>query len=316
MDNLTQKEQKLFNKIQDEIRYCLYDQSNNGSDVYWILGEETDMYDLFWEFSVKEKLAKKMLPHFKCPYCGFSDFEMAFRVGVASAYDHELEKLYKTAKKTYHQSFIDLEKHVTDAFSMALNNPLARKIHRELKAGNLRTTEISGRFYRGRKATKKTMTTADLMVPDVGISNEGRYNHAGQSYFYISGNAFTAQLEVQQGDTTPIEIYIQEFEITEPYTKILDLSHEFYEISTTMPPLMVILFSFIEKRKNNKGNYKPDYYLTRFLADCARSEGYEGIKYTSALYHDGYNVVLFGDHSRVKPVGNPKLIKTKEITDD
>lgn len=311
--DLTQKEEKLLSKIQAQITYCLYDQSFDGSEVIWLWGKETDVDDLMFDYGVPEKSQEKILKHLECPFCGFSDFEMGFRVGIKTQYDIKLEQLYSNAKRKYQQPFEEFETQIIATPYLGLKHPLGRKILRELKRGILEVTEANGKFYRARKADPKNypFTSKDMMAPDLGIPSEGRYNHHGHSHFYISENERTAEAEVIQDTEEEIEIFIQEFETINPITNILDLSHELYEINLKTPPLLVTLFNFIEKRKNHNKNYKPDYYVPRFIADCAKDAGFNGIKYISAVNHNGFNIVLFNGINELTPIGDPKSIKTE-----
>jgi len=64
----------------------------------------------------------------------------------------------------------------------------------------------------------------------------------------------------------------------------------------------------LNRSDRNVENWRPDYFLTRFIMDCAKKCGYNGIKYNSAVSSSGYNLVLFDpDISTIKPVGNPSI---------
>jgi hypothetical protein len=61
--------------------------------------------------------------------------------------------------------------------------------------------------------------------------------------------------------------------------------------------------------------WRPEYFVPRFIADRARKEGFNGIKYRSSR-HWLDNLVLFSwDDDSVEPLGNPHIytLKSEDI---
>lgn len=307
---LNTTENKYLKKVQDEIQFCSYDQSYDGSNLIWIYGKETDIDDLFFKHNVPEKYWNKILANVKCPECGNEYFDLGSIVGTKSDYDHGLEKLYKEAKK-FHKQIKSLEEDLKKTLMLGLKNPFGRKLYKQVSEKKLLTIEVKGIFYRGRFADPKkpALLIKDMLIPDWGIPFEGRYNHLGHSHFYLSENQITSEAEVLQGGSAPIEAYIQKFDIKNTIPNILDLSHELYEISLDTPMILVALFSFIENRSGTIDKFKPAYYIPRFIADCAKAAGYNGIKYTSALNRNGFNIVLFDKWDQAIPIDDPYLVQ-------
>ena len=55
--------------------------------------------------------------------------------------------------------------------------------------------------------------------------------------------------------------------------------------------------------------WKPEYFIPRFMADCAKLQGFEGIRFPSSfVYHN--NLVSFAwSTESVIPVGDPVIIE-------
>jgi hypothetical protein len=95
-----------------------------------------------------------------------------------------------------------------------------------------------------------------------------------------------------------------------PIHNILDLSYDWSNITPSTSTLLLALNvkRSIGRTDRNIDNWKPDYFLTRFIMDCAKSSGYNGIKYNSTKDLFAHNIVLF--HARkaqVIAMGNPQI---------
>ncbi len=318
LETLTKKEEEYLNKIQKEILFCSNDQPHEGSDVHWMWGKEIEIDDLLYNYNVPEKSLERILPHLKCQGCGHDSFQWGDSVGIKTKYDIDLDNLYSESDRKFLKSFQKLEETLIKTPALGYKNPLGKRIAKELEKGTLTTTTISGTFHRARKHEdgKKKFTSNEMFLPEVGICGEGRYNHNGQPHLYLSNNTYTAYSEASQFLKSGYNIYTQQYEINNSIDKILDLSHDLYELSLSTPLILVSLYNFIEKKDRKKGNYMPDYYLSRFIADCAKAAGYNGIKYVSALHYNGYNVVLFNRYEDVIALGEPELYVPRTFDSD
>lgn len=65
-----------------------------------------------------------------------------------------------------------------------------------------------------------------------------------------------------------------------------------------------------ERVERDKG-WRPEYFVPRFIADCARKAGFNGIKYRSSR-HWLENLVLFSwNDDAIEPIGNPYIFTLK-----
>ena len=107
-----------------------------------------------------------------------------------------------------------------------------------------------------------------------------------------------------------IEHSHQEFEILEAVDNILDLSFDWSNLtpSTSLLLLSLKVKDSISRSDRNKELWKPDYFLTRYIMDCAKELGYNGIKYNSIKDRIEFNLVLFyRDKIKIKAIGKPKI---------
>ena len=144
---------------------------------------------------------------------------------------------------------------------------------------------------------------------------EGRFNHAGNSVLYVADRRRTAALEIGGKEE---EISIAALDLNLPPTLVLDLV-ELEETMASFEILDAISWSALMSAPNlGTGWSKPQYVFSRFVADCARSAGFEAIRYGSTKDSDGSNYVLLdppGDFSSVArmhlPPESPAVLDTR-----
>jgi hypothetical protein len=290
---LKAKEEKLKNQIQEDIHYCLNCQARDSGDWIWILGERYDLEDLFDDYEIKESLRDKISEYLYCPNCG-TDLNRYDEIGLEEKYDIEIKGHLKEAKKKYGKRISKLSQSIKKYPTLALTLPLGKSIYKEIKSLTLPRCKVEGDFFRARKISdSRIMSNEDFLAPPIGKSEEGRFNHSGQSHFYISDDKETAIYE-SLGVDEPSLIWIQKFELT-TIDNVLDLSYNWDHLGPSTSTLLVALHdsSVLEQSNENKERWKPDYYITRFIMDCAKKSGYNGIRYNTTKNSIGKNTVLF-----------------------
>ena len=155
----------------------------------------------------------------------------------------------------------------------------------------------SGTFlYRAREVKDDNIFTTDedMLEPDTGIPNIGRFNPYGVPTLYLSEDSETAKLELGAGKFQIAQIVVKK-EIN-----IIDLEKS-----------GGLLYHYCNKPLNTKEYNPAEYVLSNFLAQCAsylKNEcGIEldGFKYESTKNKGKYCYALFDVH---KPI-----IKVSEI---
>jgi len=214
---------------------------------------------------------------------------------------------------------LEFQKSITKYPFLIYQQPLAVEIYNEIRNNKFPVTSISGELYRAREVQSSEILISDNMHnPPSGKSYAGRFNHPGQSYYYLSGSSNTAIKEVIS-DKKAALVWNQKFQINHQIDKILDLSYSIEVVSTTISTLYVALkiYNKFNRSSLNKDNWKPDYYLTRYIMDCSKKLGYNGIQYNSTKDSYMNNVVLFyPEKVNLEAIGKPNIQQyTKEDYD-
>lgn len=274
------------------------------------------MVDLFYEFNVPEEQWESIASYLKCLNCGSEFFEVWSDVGVKSKFDITLDKYIDQTIKKYGPAIKEFDNLLEKVPSLAYSHKFGRKIFNELEKLNFPVSSVSGTFYRAREAKSSEILSKEKMLnPPTGKSQEGRYNHSGQSHLYLSSDFETAIEEVIGVDEDKIA-WILDVDV-EKVDNILDLCFDWTMISPETCPIFLTLCTqnIISRSDRNNGLWKPDYFMTRYIADCAKHLNYNGIKYNSTKKPNIENVVLFyPENCFIKAKSEPKihLYKIKE----
>jgi RES domain-containing protein len=222
----------------------------------------------------------------------------------------------RKAKDKYGRSIIQLEKLLLRAPMMAMTDPLAKRIKREMEARNVRRIDLEGEFYRARPVEKgKKFTVKEMTAPPLGWPNEGRFNHSGQNHLYLATNEETCVKEVLDGLPTGGQVCCIKWKLVHPVKNVLDLSYDWKDLGPSASTLLVALNAMhaLERRHRNNLNWKPDYVLTRMIMDVAKETGFSGILYNS-VRGDGKNVVLFNPKTKLKVTRKPWCVDPSHYT--
>lgn len=307
---LSKKAEVYRRKVQAEIQYCVNCQPFDEGEAVWIYGERTDVEGVLDELNVPEKFRNQIVENLCCPNCGNEYFDTSSEVGVKTKFDTEVERHMDKVYRLYGSEVTRFEELLENFPFLAYSDKFARKIHNELKKRTLPTVSVLGQFYRARKVEgAEVLAKEGLYNPPVGKPEEGRFNHAGQSYLYLSNDKATAIKEVVSGEK-PLLVWCQKFEIVEKVENVLDLSFDWSMLSPSTSTVLLSLkiYNSLGRADRNKGLWKPDYYLTRFIMDCAKEQGYQGIKYNSAKDIEEFDVVLFySSDLKIEALGNPSV---------
>ncbi len=220
------------------------------------------------------------------------------------------------AKRKYGKSLGEFKSLIIKHPFLALESKIARDIKKEIEAKKLPVDTVSGDFYRCRKVKNdKVFDSKDLMFAPVGIPKEGRFNHSGQSHLYLSKEKETAKAEIIGEVAGSHLVWVQKVNIEKPIDNILDLTFDWTCMTISTNALLVALHAggHILCTKDNKDNWRPDYLITRFIMDCAKNAGYNGIKYASARHYIGDNIVLFKNFSdKITAIASPIIDTFKD----
>ena len=221
-----------------------------------------------------------------CPRCGATlqanmwvyDLPFAFDIDTFE-FELEIEKIAELS--------------ITTPF-LLLKNEFALKIHDLLHDLVHKTTSVSldTSLYRARIAKQvERLHFDEFTVAPKQFIQEGRYNHAGEQVLYLASDMLTCFNEVNQK-----LCFIAECEITKPI-KILDLTAPTDSHIEYQEDLNALVFSaLMSKRISTSGWHKPAYVFSRFVSDCAKSAGFDAIRYPSTkAIKNNFNLVIVNE---------------------
>ncbi|MEO6728671.1 MAG: RES family NAD+ phosphorylase, partial [Candidatus Dojkabacteria bacterium] len=246
-----------------------------------------------------------------CHGCGHNDFDIYSTIGTEDKFDLEIQYKLESADRKFKLKIETLQMFISEFPSLILNDPLARKIQKEIKSKTLPSIELKDlNCYRSRLVGgSNVFTSKDLEAPEIGISKIGRFNHPGQSVLYLAETKECSITEILENYNKPALIWTQEYKIGF-IDNILDLTIDWDRFSRLDSVLFTaILNSSVLRKKMSKGesNWKPEYLLTNFVSDCAKEAGYEGIKYQSSRSSEKNLVIFDVKHSSIEVINKPQI---------
>jgi hypothetical protein len=136
-----------------------------------------------------------------------------------------------------------------------------------------------------------------------------RFNHTGQLAVYLADDPRTAVVEVLQEDKLKevrAGLWIADVEISSPL-RVLDVRMPMPFIDHKRQPSILqtlLTGSFLREKKKRKGQFQPQYLVTRFVSDLVRYRNLDGVYYTSCHEYPfrddvfGTNLVVFNPNYR------------------
>ncbi len=148
---------------------------------------------------------------------------------------------------------------------------------------------------------------ADLGPPPATRA-EGRFNHYGQTVFYLASTRPGACAETAEARRAII--WVQRWRVRR-FRGLLDLAGAVGPAGRGVEAALLtagLNAVFRRHRPDPDSPWKPEYFVPRFVADVARAAGFRGILSCSTRF-DGYNAVLFAWTRReIAPVGEPEIV--------
>jgi len=191
---------------------------------------------------------------------------------------------------------------------LGLDHPVGRRILEAVHHAP-KVTLKEALWHRARLPDGPEQLTAAQMGPPPANWTEGRFNHHGQTVFYLASSAYGACAET--ASTRRCIAWAQRFRVRRLHG-LLDLAGVAGEEARgrNVELLTAGLNAVMERLKPNRGSpWKPEYFVPRFVADAARAGGFRGILYCSVRF-EGYNAVLFEwTKEEIRPEGGPVIVQ-------
>ena len=286
---------KYLKFITDDIGYCQdcqpYDNEEEDG-LIWILGERVDLCEYLSDIGLPEKYYNAV-DQLSCPNCG-APLSIGIDVGLKSKYEKQYEKKYKHITKKINPQIQEFANYIQKYPYLGAKHKVGKLIYNEIKESPIILIK-NETWYRGRNISESVYFEIDDMLPpnpEKVVITEGRFNHYGQSHYYLGDSKNLCGSEICVNDHSIC--WIQEIKIIKA-GKILDLSGYLSEDNIDNIPLIFagIMNKRVLTKKVKKGtSWKPEYFVPRYIADICKEEGIMGIKYNSAIAF-GDNLVIF-----------------------
>jgi hypothetical protein len=272
----------------------------------WIEGVHSDMTELLGELEIPEEYWEEITRFVNCSNCS-TPLSLAAEIGVPGETEDAVERMWFEWKGRYQKRLGEFFNFLEKYPYLGIKHEIGAEIYKTIGASPQR--DIKKRVgFKARARTADIKTATDMYPPDPTVIKipEGRFNHFGQSVFYLANSEVGAAKEALE---EPGEVWLQKFRI-EKATNILDLTADPVEDPEARANLLtfgLIYGGELRTRVEREKGWKPEYFVPRFIADCARREGFNGIKYKSSR-HYLENLVLFSwEKKAVKPLGKPYI---------
>lgn len=297
---------EYIERVLGKVRSCGNCQpAGAGPDDIWIGGEPSNMTDLLaYDLGIPEEYWYEILSFITCSWCGTA-LDLTSDIGVPSITESKVESMWFDWKARYSKRLGEFFDFLERYPYLGIKHEIGAEIYETVASFPARNIEKRIGF-KARARAEPIRSSKDMYPPNPARVKipEGRFNHFGQRVFYLANSEEGAAKESLE---EPGEVWLQKFRI-EHATNILDLTVDPVEEPEARRNLLTFglvyggeLRAWVEREKG----WKPEYFVPRFIADCARKEGFNGIKYKSSRYYLE-NLVLFSwKEKSVKPVGNP-----------
>jgi hypothetical protein len=305
-------------RLLEEITGCYNCQPWEESEPVW-LGPHCNLIDLLEEQNVPTKLFCEVLQGLHCPRCG-TDFDDPWvEVEIKSQYDKNVEYLLeKIQSPELIEKLSTFSEFLAKYPYLGLKDPrgIGSHIVKTIKGWPASKLEPQS-WYRARMINDESRVFRSKEMcapnPEKAFIREGRYNHTGQSFLYLSDSRETAFLEIRQANENLCAM--QKFRGTETIN-VLNLRHDYFSGIDPEADFLAVALIYnhsLVHRPRRTTSWKPEYFVPRFVADCARLMGYDGIWFSSAARSLGENLVVFPQKiSAFKLVGRCKPFLFKE----
>ncbi len=268
-----------FCTLWPDVAFRIMDFQNQSSGVFWLV-ENTRLPGFFSPAEIST------LRHFvlctRClNYVPHNIWIYEHRFSNASEIEGYIDEILTLGNQT---PFLLLEHHFAQR--------ILYEIRERIKGQDKISISIS--LFRAR-------TEADILRCDQSPSNletfgpppsayvgEGRFNHAGSPMLYLASTPQVAAAEIGQPGEPCL---IGEIKVKAPLI-ILDLVDIDEDENNSDIMRALSSSALLAAPRTGEGWLKRQYIFSRFVADCAKSAGYDAIRYGSTKTIDGDNYVL------------------------
>lgn len=326
--------EKYWDLIADYLSCCEQEIKDLPDDSYTYIRwneKKVCFQALLYSLDIPREIHEQIEKEIRCPECG-KKIKLESFVSINYGYQAERnrQKLEAEINREVHGKIVNFIRFLQDYPMLGLRDTTGIEIADAIK--NTKQKIIDNEvWYRARKPELDKpldiFTQKNMGKPPFDKTREGRFNHYGQPALYLGCSDYVCAKEINEGNFQTI-CWIQKVQVKK--AKILDLTDYSTIDKLGDYPLLVagLLISgkLEEHNEKHKQYYKPEYAITRFIADLCRVNNIDGIKYGSAVRdendRDSFNLVLFNDNCysfEGEPTlysGNEKILARCGMGDD
>ena len=308
--------EQLVEELQSQIISCDNCEPWDSEDgPVFVHGRRRELYDLvLFTVEVPEDLYDEVVSQVTCPNCG-RPIGGCEDVGTRFEFEIEFENALRRADRRYGRRLASFADFLQRYPMLGAAHPVGRRIIKELSTWPRTALEEAVWFRARRVEGGRKFTPDDLRLPpEDSVSSAGRFNHAGQSHWYLAGDAETAIAEVvDKGETMA---WLQRWKVGR-IDPVLDLVT--FGPGDPLPvsdadikelPLLSVAMIFGDHLKLavDRGRaWKPQYFVPLFVMDAAKQAGFRGIRYESTRSRSDLSLVIFDADSPVQAEGEPTI---------
>ncbi len=289
---------------QREIAFCQSCQPTENGRRVWRFGLPLKISELLRRLGVPADDHEFLAESLECNNCG-TLLNLATTIGVKSQSERDWERLWRKWEAQFANRFRDLHDFLAEYPALGLQHRLGRQLFKAL--GELPRMEIGrASLYCARPVTHGRPRTSEEFNPITPSSRTGCHHHAGQQVYLLADSEAGAAREILTGEEKIV--WLQKIQLVR-CKGILDLPCMLAEASSPLAAPLIYGLCY-------RGAMKPAEIemaevtvclVSRFLADCARLHGFNGIR-TKSQKHHANNLILFSWPADVlAPQGEPHL---------
>lgn len=209
----------------------------------------------------------------------------------------KLREIAKECEKTIYPGAIYYRARIIDSNA-------ARNEHMVAKCYGINATEEDRKWYKNKANKFRGLCKEGSYVPpDPNVIRDGRSNPKFIRYLYVAESPTTAVFEVR-----PIllsSVNVAGIEVKEELN-IADIAVDIDMNPHKEKTQDEWLLSFVQSAFSSPTYNTDDYIPTQIIAEFFRHLGYDGIRYSSSLHNNGFNLTIF-DTSKCEAVFSTDL---------
>lgn len=295
---------------QREVAFCEHCQPLEAGQRVWRYGIPLKISEMLHRLDVPASEQEFIAESLECNNCG-ALLHLEATVGLKPQSEREWEQNWRKWESQFANRFRDLHDFLAEYPSLGLQHRLGRQLFKAL--GDLARAEIGlASLYCALPLTHGKPKSSHEFNPMAPSPRTGSYHHAGQQAYLLTDSEAGAALEIL--NTGEKICWLQKFQLARG-KGILDLSRMLADNATPLaaPLIYGLCYRGASKPSASTNNDETACLVARFLADCVRLHGCNGIRTKSAKHHAN-NLLLFNwPTDALEAEGEPFLFDVRTV---